>query len=463
MVKIMNKEIFREYDIRGIYNKELTDNDAYIIGQSYGSYIKQNFNQNVCVVGRDNRLSSPALSKNLIKGIVDSGVDVVNLGLCTTPMFAYACLKTNIIFGLMVTASHNPKEYNGFKFTFDNLGMARGKQIYDFRDFTLKGNFLQGQGTVRDFNILPYYSSLIKDNIKMGNRFLKVVIDPGNGTTSLFAKDIYSLFPNLDIIMINDVSDPNFPNHHPDPNVAENLVMLQEKVKEVKADLGVAFDGDGDRLGIVNNLGEIVSTEYLMILIIRDIINNVTNKTFLYDIKCSKALKEEIVKLKGNPIVCRTGASYTRAKVNSDNLPFGGEYSGHLFFKDRWPGFDSGIYNGLRIIEILSKATLNLSDMFEDVPKYLITPEIKIKVDEKEKFSIVNEVKIEYEKLNYKLLEIDGIKAFYEHGWVLLRASNTTPCLTYRIEADTKEDQNAINNHFMSILQKYLINKNHQS
>ncbi len=455
----MKKEIFREYDIRGIYNEDLTDNDAYIIGQSYGSYIQKKFNKSTCVVGADNRLSSPSLQDNLIKGLVDSGTDVVNLGTCTTPMFAYATLKTNLTFGLMVTASHNPKEYNGFKFTFDNLGMARGKQIYDFRDFTLKNEFLKGNGKVTNFDILPYYTSLIKDNIKMGNRPLKVVVDPGNGTTSLFVKNIYSLFSNLELVMINDTSDATFPNHHPDPNIAENLVMLQEKVKEVKADLGVAFDGDGDRLGVVNNLGEIVSTENLMILIIRNIINKVKNKTFLFDIKCSKALEDEIIKLNGNPLIYRTGASYTRAKVNSDNIPFGGEYSGHLFFTDRWPGIDSGIYNGLRVIEILSNEPNNLSDMLNDVKKYITTPSIYIKVAESDKFSIVNAVKVEYEKLNYKLTDIDGVKVFYDNGWVLLRASNTTPCLEYRIEADTKENQNAINNHFMSILQKHLMNK----
>ncbi len=453
----MKKEIFREYDIRGIYPEELNDEDAYTIGLSYGSFIFEKYNQKVCVVGQDNRLSSPALATNLIKGLVDSGCDVFDLGVCTTPMFAYAALKTNIIFGLMVTASHNPKEYNGFKMTFDNLGMARGKQIYDFRDFTFKKEFKQGKGNVTKFNILPYYTSLINSSIKMNDKKLKVVIDPGNGTTSLFAKDIYQNFPNLDIVMINDTSNPTFPNHHPDPNVAENLKMLQAKVLETKADIGLAYDGDGDRLGVVNDQGQIVTTEYLMILIIRSLINKVTNKTFLYDVKCSKVLEEEIKKLGGNSLEYRTGASYTRAKVNEDNLAFGGEYSGHLFFNDRWPGIDSGIYNGLRILEILSHSDLKLSQMFNDLPQYLITPEIKIKVADNEKFSIVNEMKVEYEKLNYHLLAIDGIKVFYENGWVLLRASNTTPCLTYRIEADTKENQNAINNHFMSLLQKYLL------
>ena len=452
----MNKEIFREYDIRGIYNKELFDKDAYTIGKSYGSILQEKYDRKVCIVGQDNRLSSPALAKNLINGLLDSGIDVIDLGICTTPMFSYACLKTNTIFGIMVTASHNPKEYNGFKFTFDNLGLARGKQVYDFRDYTLNAKFLSGNGNLSNLNILPYYSSLIEKNINMNQRKIKVVVDPGNGTTSLFAENIYKMFNNLDVTMINNVSDPNFPNHHPDPNVAENMIQLQNKVLEIKADIGIAFDGDGDRVGVVNNLGEIVSTEYLMILAIRSLINKTDNKTFLYDVKCSKALEDEIIKLGGTPLCYRTGASYTRYKTNLEKLIFGGEYSGHLYFNERWLGFDSGIYNGLRILEILSNSDLQLSQMFDDVNKYVITPEIKIKVTDESKESIVNNMKKEYIKLGFKINDIDGIKVSYENGWVLLRASNTTPNLTIRIEADTKENQTIINNHFMSLLKKHL-------
>ncbi len=452
----MNKEIFREYDIRGIYNKELFDKDAYTIGKSYGSILQEKYDRKVCIVGQDNRLSSPALAKNLINGLLDSGIDVIDLGICTTPMFSYACLKTNTIFGIMVIASHNPKEYNGFKFTFDNLGLARGKQVYDFRDYTLNGKFLSGNGNLSNLNILPYYSSLIEKNINMNQRKIKVVVDPGNGTTSLFAENIYKMFNNLDVTMINNVSDPNFPNHHPDPNVAENMIQLQNKVLEIKADIGIAFDGDGDRVGVVNNLGEIVSTEYLMILAIRSLINKTDNKTFLYDVKCSKALEDEIIKLGGTPLCYRTGASYTRYKTNLEKLIFGGEYSGHLYFNERWLGFDSGIYNGLRILEILSNSDLQLSQMFDDVNKYVITPEIKIKVTDESKESIVNNMKKEYIKLGFKINDIDGIKVSYENGWVLLRASNTTPNLTIRIEADTKENQTIINNHFMSLLKKHL-------
>ncbi len=452
----MKKEIFREYDIRGIYPDELNENNAYIIGKSYGSIIQEKYQKRVCVIGQDNRSSSEALTANLVKGLLESGVDVINLGLCTTPMFIYATLKTNTIFGIMVTASHNPKEYNGFKFTFDNLGFARGKQIYTFRDYTLAQKFLSGQGKETKLDIFPYYKSFIKENIKMGNKKLKVVIDPGNGTTSLFAKEIHQEFKNLDIIMINDISDPSFPNHHPDPNVYENLKMLQDKVVETQADIGIAYDGDGDRLGVVDNKGQIVTTEYLMILIIKDIIAKAENKTFLYDVKSSKVLEEQIIKLGGVPLEYRTGASYTRYGTNINKLIFGGEYSGHMYLNDRWWGFDSGIYNGLRIIEILSNQTKPLNELWESLPHYFITPEIKLKVHESKKNTLVNMIKDEYKSLGFKISEIDGVKAYYDNGWILVRASNTTPNITIRIEADTKENQTIINNHFMNILQKYL-------
>ena len=452
----MKKEIFREYDIRGIYPDELDENTAYTIGQSYGSILQEKYNKNICVVGQDNRLSSPSLADNLIKGILASGCDVIDLGTVTTPMFSYACLKTNTTFGMMVTASHNPKEYNGFKFTFDNLGLARGEQIKTFCDYTFAGNFKSGNGKKHDFSIEEYYYSLIRENIEMGSRKLKVVIDPGNGTTSLFVKQIHNMFNNLEITYINDVSDGTFPNHHPDPNVAENLKMLQDKVLEINADIGISYDGDGDRVGIVDNQGQIVPTEYLMVLIIRDIVDKSKNKTFLYDIKCSSTVKDEILKLNATPYCSRTGASFTRYYVNYNDMPFGGEYSGHLFFRDRWPGFDSGIYAGLRIAEILSKKQNSLTEEFSDITKYITSPEIKINTSDDKKFTIVDLIKEEYKSLNYKYEDIDGIKVYYENGWVLVRASNTTPNITLRIEADTKENQNAINNHCMSIITKYL-------
>lgn len=447
----MDTSIFREYDIRGVYPTQVNENVAYLVGRSYGSYIQEKLNKNLCVVGRDNRLSSPTLAKELIKGLTESGCNVIDLGVVTTPMYFYGCIKTNVIIGIMVTASHNPKDDNGFKFSFDNLGNARGEQVYNFRDYTLKGEFLTGNGKVTTMEIFPYYKNYIKDNLKFGPKKLKVVVDPGNGTTALFAKELYNEF-NIDLHMICDKSDATFPNHHPDPAVAENLVMLQEEVKRLQADVGIAFDGDGDRVGVVDENGNIIPTDKLMIIFIRSIIGQISNKTFLYDVKCSKALEDAIIDAGGTPFISRTGASYTRANTLMNNLPFGGEYSGHLFFNDKWPGFDSGMYCGLRLLEILSNTNKKISELLDNVNEYFNTPEIKIKVTDENKFAIVSKVKDYCHQKNYETVELDGVRVKYPDGWALIRASNTGPNLTVRFEALSKIRLSELEKEFTDLL-----------
>ena len=454
----MDKSIFREYDIRGIYPTQINEEVAYTVGKSYGSYIQENLKRKICGVGRDNRLSSPSLAKELIKGIIDSGCNVIDFGLVTTPMYYYACLKTNVIIGVMVTASHNPKDDNGFKFSFDHLGNARGEQVYDFRDYTLAGKFLTGKGEITEFDPVNYYESFIKENIDMGERKLKVVVDCGNGTTSLFAEDIYSMFPNLDITMICDKSDATFPNHHPDPSVIENTQMLKDKVLEISADIGIAFDGDGDRVGFIDEKGNYVHIDKAMIAYIRSINDKVSFKKYLFDVKCGKALEDEIIKLGATPVVCRTGNSYTRAEVNKNKYPFGGEYSGHLYFTDKWPGIDSGMYNGLRMLEILSNTDKSFSELFDGINIYYNTPEIKIPVDDNIKFEIVKKV-IDYAKVHeYNYLDIDGIKVKFDDGWALVRASNTGPNITVRFEANSEQRLNEIKEEFEEVIDKAIKN-----
>ena len=455
----MDRSIFREYDIRGVYPTQINEEAAYTIGRSYGSYIQENLKRKICGVGRDNRLSSPVLANELIKGILDSGCNVIDFGLVTTPMYYYACLKTNVIIGVMVTASHNPKDDNGFKFSFDHLGNARGEQVYDFRDYTLAGKFLTGQGEKTEFDPFLYYKSFIEENIDMGERKIKVVVDCGNGTTSLYAKEIYSMFPNLDITMICDKSDATFPNHHPDPSVIENTKMLKNKVLEIKADIGIAFDGDGDRVGFIDEKGQYVHIDKAMIAYIRNINDKVSNKKYLFDVKCGKALEDEIIKLGGTPICCRTGNSYTRAEVNKNKYPFGGEYSGHLYFTDKWPGIDSGMYNGLRMLEILSNTNKSFSELFDGINTYYNTPEIKIPVADNIKFDVVKKV-IDYAKVHeYNFLDIDGIKVKFDDGWALVRASNTGPNITVRFEANTEERLNEIKEEFEQVINN-IINDN---
>ena len=331
--KNINPNIFRGYDIRGIYPTELDEDTVYTIGLGFGSYI-QTIGKTTCVIGHDNRLSGESLYNALIKGITETGVNIISLGLCTTPMYYYACIKLGIPSGVMVTASHNPKDDNGLKFAFDESGNCKGQEIQDFLAYIKAGNFKKGTGTVTDYSIRDEYLELFKTNLHFGNRKLKVVIDPGNGTTSIIAKELYEMFP-MELHVINGESDGRFPNHHPDPCVEDNLTQLKEKVKELGADVGLGFDGDGDRLGVVSEKSTFIPTDQYMIIIVRDIINKVAKKEFLYDVKCSKSLSDEIERLGGKGLCYRTGNSYTKAKVRDEDLPFGGELSGHVYFRDQ--------------------------------------------------------------------------------------------------------------------------------
>ena len=445
--------IFRGYDIRGIYPTELDSATCYTIGRSFATYVKR-LGKTTAVVGRDNRYSSPILSKYLIDGLRDSGLNVIDLGLCTTPMYYYACIKLNNPTGIMVTASHNPKDDNGLKFAFDERGNARGEMIEEFRDFTLKCEFDEGYGSYSTYNIRNEYMDLYKQSLAFGNRRLKVVLDPGNGTTSIIAKDIYEMFP-IDVDIIYGESDPDFPNHHPDPCVEKNLDGLKRRVLETHADMGLAFDGDGDRLGVIDENGNYIATDKYMIIIIRDIINKVAKKEFLYDVKCSKSLTDEIEKLGGTGICYRTGNSYTKAKVKDDNLPFGGELSGHVYFNDKWPCFDSGIYAGLRLVEIMSHNDKTVSQMLDGINNYYSTEELKFKSSDETKFGIVEKVKEYAMSKGYDCNTIDGVRVTFSDGWALVRASNTGPNLTARFEASTEEKLNAYQEEFVNLINEY--------
>lgn len=449
----INKYIFRGYDIRGVYGQDLNSDVAYTIGKSFATYVKK-MGKQVAIVGRDNRYSSLELQTSLIKGLVDSGLDVVDLGLVTTPMYYYACIKFENPTGIMVTASHNPKDDNGFKFAFDERGNARGKMIEEFRDFTYAGNFDQGKGRIAKYNIEEEYIALFEESLSFGPGKVKAIIDLGNGTTSIIAKKLYEKFPiELEVIFGN--SDPTFPNHHPDPCVPENLKVLSKMVAESDADVGLAFDGDGDRLGVVDENGNYIPTDKYMIMIIRDIINKVDKKEFLYDVKCSKSLSDEIEKLGAKGICYRTGNSYTKAKVKDDNLPFGGELSGHVYFNDKWPCFDSGLYAGLRLLEILSHTNKNVSELLEGINEYYSTPELKFASPDDKKFAVVEKIKKYAIEKGYEIIDIDGVRVNFSDGWALVRASNTGPNLTARFEAKTEDRLEKIKKEFTDLIEEY--------
>jgi len=447
LTKDINPNIFREYDLRGIANTDLTEDVAYTLGKSYGTYMK-NQNINKVIVGHDNRTTSPMLNKSLIQGIIDTGVDVVSLGLVTTPMYYFAKIYYNIPAGIMITASHNPKEYNGFKISFSKIGNACGKLIEDFKDFTYKQNFLtQKQGTITNENIKEAYLQNIKNSIDLGTRKIKVVVDCGNGTGSIIIKDILNMF-DIDYELIYCDSNPDFPNHTPDPAVSEYMLDLSKKVRETKSDFGIGIDGDADRVGVVDENGKFITADLLMLIIYRYLDKNLKNRKGLFDVKCSRTLIDGLNQINIEPVMNRTGNSYQNIKMQEGNFDFGGEYSGHLYFRDKYQGFDDGIYAGLRIIELLSKTDKKFSDLLDNTNKYYSTEETKIKVTEENKFDIVNKVKAYADKKGYKYEDIDGVRVEFDDSWGLIRASNTGPNLTIRFEAKTEDRLKEIEEEF---------------
>lgn len=440
-------EIFREYDLRGIYPTDINEDVAYKIGLSFGSYI----DTDEVIVGYDNRVSSPMLFKSLSEGLIASGVNVINLGLVTTPMYYFAKKIKNIKCGIMITASHNPKEYNGFKMSFDYFGNAYGKYISDFRDFTKQNNFKSGEGKLINLDIKEDYLNNIKNSIDLGNKKIKVVVDCGNGTASTIIKDIMSMF-DCDVEYLYCDSNPEFPNHQPDPAVIDNQKDLANKVKELGYDYGFGVDGDGDRVGIVDNLGNILLSDMYLTLIYRVLNDTINPHKAIYDVKCSKTLIDELNRLNYEHEMYRTGNSYMNMKINGDRLAFGGEFSGHVWFRDKYPGFDDGIYAGLRVLEILSKTELTLSQLLNGLNKYYSTEELKVQVTEENKFEIVNKVKEYCDSKNYKYNDIDGVRVIFEDSWGLVRASNTGPNLTIRFEAKDEMRLKEIQEEFTNLI-----------
>lgn len=456
----INKYIFREYDIRGVYGTDITEDIAYLIGRSFGTKLRE-LNKDTTLVGYDNRYSSPSLEESLVKGIIECGVNVVRLGLVTTPMYYYGWDLLDIHCGIMVTASHNPKDDNGFKFSYNGIHNAYGDASIELYNLIINSNFYTSSklGTVKNVDIKSKYIDMITSSINLGERKLKVIYDCGNGTTSIVADDIFNRFSDkLDLISLFNTSDSTFPNHHPDPAVEENLSILKEKIKEEKADVGIAFDGDGDRVGVIDNNGKFINIDEFMILIWRDLVNKDVKKETFYDVKCSLILKEELDKLGIKNEFYRTGNSYTKAKSYEGDYPFSGELSGHVFFRDKFNGYDDGIYAGLRLIEILSHTNKSIDELLSGISHYESTPELKVKIPDEVKFQIVDKVEEYCKDKDYEILLVDGVKVFFEDGSALVRASNTGPNLTLRFEAKTKERLEIIKNEFMDLIDKLKTN-----
>ena len=453
---MINKYIFREYDIRGVYPKDINESLAYLLGKAFATKLKR-LGKNTTLVGYDNRYSSPNLEKELVKGITECGVNVVRLGLVTTPMYYYGWDYLNIKSGIMITASHNPKDENGFKFSYNGINNAYGTSSLELYQMIINKDFSEesSKGEVKTVDIKKDYINMITSNIHLGNHKLKVIYDCGNGTTSIVADEIFNTFKDkLELTPLFNVSDSNFPNHHPDPAVEENLSILKQKVKELHADVGIAFDGDGDRVGVIDNEGNFLTIDKFMILIWRQLSlkKDIAKKTF-YDVKCSLALKEELDKLNIENEFYRTGNSYTKEKSYKGNYPFAGELSGHVYFRDKFNGYDDGIYAGLRLIEILSNTKHSITELLQNIPLYNSTPEIKIKTPDDIKFQVVEKVKKYCQGKNYHILLIDGVKVIFNDGSALVRASNTGPNITARFEAKEKKRLEEIKEEFMNLIQ----------
>lgn len=443
----INKEIFRSYDIRGIYEKELTNELAFQVGMAFGS-----ISDKTVIVGHDARASSNALNTNLIKGLIETGVNVIDIGLVTTPMLYYARELYNKPYAIMITASHCAKEYNGFKLC-DKEGAMYGEKIEKFLNIVLKGNFKKAQGKVEFRDITYEYKKLISNKIILGKRKIKAVIDCGNGTTSYYNPDILKDL-GVDVIPLYCNSNPDFPNHIPDPAVDKNMVDLSKAVIKEKADLGIAFDGDGDRIGVVDEKGNLVRIDMFMIIIWKSIYKTCKNKTASFDVKCSRALKEELEKLGLKTKYNKTGHSYLKKAVKDNNYDFAGEFSGHVCFNDDFYGYDDALYAAGRLLKILSNSNLNVSDYLSDVPKYVSSSESYIEVGESKKDLIMDKILKYAIKKKYNIITVDGVRIEYDNGFALVRKSNTSPCLTVRFEGKTLEEMET---HRLEILK--LINE----
>lgn len=448
----MNNNIKRLYDMRGKFPIDINEDIAYKVGKAYGSFLQINDYEKVCI-GKDVRLSSDKLYEKVKQGLLDSGINVISLNKCTTPICAFSTIFFKCA-SLMVTASHNPKDENGFKFFLKNNYSLCGEKLKIFYEFLDNEKYFEGIGKLEEYDLTSEYIYEITKDIKIDNNKLKIVVDPGNGAAALITKEVFKNI-NANIKFICNKPDGNFPNHHPDPSVEENLTMLKETVIKEKADLGVAYDGDGDRIGVVLENGKYISADLLMVIFAKNILKDLPKKDILFDVKCSLNLKEEIKKLGGNPILYKTGASLVKNKINEDKILFGGEFSGHIVFNDRYVGIDDGIYVSLRLIELLANSKTKVSEFLENLTTYYRSPEIKIAVSDDIKFKVIDEICNLYKKENKKYIDIDGLRIEDENYMVSLRASNTGPNITLRVEATSEKLRDEKITIFKDLIDKF--------
>jgi phosphomannomutase / phosphoglucomutase len=429
----INPQIYREYDIRGVVERDLRPEVVRRLGQGFGTFMAK-LGRRDLVVGRDGRLSSESFSDALIQGILSTGCNVLEIGVCPTPVYYFSLFHFDKDGGVMVTGSHNPPEFNGFKISVGKSTIF-GEEIQALGRLVDRGEFASGNGSLSRAEVIRPYQAYIRENIQI-KKSRRVVIDSGNGTAGPVAGPLLrDLGCEVDELYCE--IDGRFPHHFPDPTIPENLKDLIERVKETGAHAGIGYDGDADRIGVVDDAGNIIWGDQLMILFAREILREKKGATFVGEVKCSQNLFDDVERHGGRAIMWRTGHSLIKEKIREEKAALGGEMSGHIFFADRYFGFDDAIYASCRLIEILSGTERRLSQLLEDVPKTFITPEIRVECADEIKFEVVNRVREELRK-DHAIIDVDGVRVKFGDGWGLVRASNTQPVLVLRFESLTE-------------------------
>ena len=433
----MNPHIFREYDIRGLVDKDLTAEVVEQLGKGLGTVVRRRHGRSV-VLGRDCRESSTRFREALARGLTSTGLDVVDIGVVPTPL-TYFAANTLPVDGLaMITGSHNPPEYNGFKTGFGKTTF-HGAEIQDLRKLIEAQDFeVDRPGKVTEFDIITPYAHFIRQTVRVGRQGMRVVVDAGNGTGGHVAVPLFRSM-GFDVVPLYCEMDARFPHHHPDPTVVKNLEDLILAVKRQKAEVGIAYDGDADRIGVIDDQGNILWGDQVMILFSRHVLKDVPGAAIVGEVKCSSTLYDDIARHGGRPIMWKAGHSLIKAKMKEEHAELAGEMSGHIFFKNRYFGFDDAIYSSARLLEILTREDRKLSELLADVPRTFASPELRVDTTEDKKFALVERATQKLRQAGHSLVDVDGVRVQFVDGWGLIRASNTQPVLVLRFEARTQE------------------------
>ncbi|MFH1515089.1 MAG: phosphomannomutase/phosphoglucomutase [bacterium] len=454
----IEKSIFREYDIRGIADgTQLSPQVVELLGKAYGTFLlKRGANQ--AVVGYDARLTGPAFQTAMINGLLSTGVNVFDIGITMTPLIYWSQYHFDCPGGVMITASHNPKEWNGFKFAYGKSYTLIGEEVKELQRYTQTEEFAQGRGKAERKIVFPAYKEDVLKRIKVtGKR--KVVVDCANGSAGLYAPDLYRS-AGFEVVELFCEPDGNFPNHSPDPAELDFVRILGEKVIETGSDIGLGFDGDGDRLGMVDEKGRVVWPDRYMILMSRSVLKDKPGAKIIFDVKCSEALREDIIANGGTPIMWKTGHSHIKAKLHEEKAALAGEMSGHIFFMDNWYGFDDSAYSGFKLLEYFANDARKVSEIIDETPYYIATPTIHVHCDDEVKYDVVDGLIEDFTALvgNGEILEvntINGARVKMVDGWGLARASSNIPALVLRMEAKSQERLKEIKDYFRKMFKKY--------